>query len=214
MSARPAAPDPPDRAGMSARPAASARPTRSARPDRAGAVRAALRRLVAERGFHGASMGAVAREAGVATGTAYVHYASKDELVVAAYAETKLRLGEAAVAAVDPAEPPERRFRALWVAAYGHLLEHPDDARFLIQVDGSPYAGAAHAAVVEREDDPLLRAAGAPDMAGRLLELPLDVIYELGLAPATRLVARGVALSGEQVATVAEACWRAISRPG
>ena len=35
-------------------------------------------------GFHGASMGAVAREAGVATGTAYTHYASKDDLVLAA----------------------------------------------------------------------------------------------------------------------------------
>jgi len=29
-------------------------------------------------------MGAVAREAGVATGTAYTHYASKDDLVLAA----------------------------------------------------------------------------------------------------------------------------------
>ena len=69
------------------------------RPDRAAAVRAALRKLVAERGFHGASMSAVASEAGVATGTAYVHYASKDELVHAAYLEAKRELGAAAVAA-------------------------------------------------------------------------------------------------------------------
>ena len=51
--------------------------------DRPAAIRRALRDLVAERGFHGASMGAVAKEAGVATGTAYVHYESKDELVYA-----------------------------------------------------------------------------------------------------------------------------------
>ena len=54
---------------------------------------AALRALVAERGFHGASMSAVASAAGVATGTAYTHYASKDELVLAAYLETKAELG-------------------------------------------------------------------------------------------------------------------------
>jgi len=53
--------------------------------DRAAAVRSALRTLVARHGFHGASMSAVAREAGVATGTAYTHYTSKDELVLAAY---------------------------------------------------------------------------------------------------------------------------------
>ena len=38
--------------------------------DRAAAVRSALRTLVARNGFHGASMSAVADEAGVATGTA------------------------------------------------------------------------------------------------------------------------------------------------
>jgi AcrR family transcriptional regulator len=57
--------------------------------DRAAAVRAAVRTLVARKGFHGASMSAVAREAGVATGTAYTHYASKDELVLDAYCETR-----------------------------------------------------------------------------------------------------------------------------
>ena len=60
--------------------------------DRAAAVRGALRMLVARDGFHGASMSAVASEAGVATGTAYTHYASKDELVLAAYREAKAQL--------------------------------------------------------------------------------------------------------------------------
>ena len=64
--------------------------------DRAAAVRGALRTLVARNGFHGASMSAVASQAGVATGTAYTHYASKDELVLAAYRETKAQLAAAA----------------------------------------------------------------------------------------------------------------------
>ena len=68
--------------------------------DRAALVRDALRRVVAERGFHGASMSAVAKAAGVATGTAYVHYESKDELVIAAYLELKQQLGLIAAAAI------------------------------------------------------------------------------------------------------------------
>ena len=62
--------------------------------DRPAAIRRALRNLVADRGFHGASMGAVAKEAGVATGTAYVHYESKEELVnasVLAWADDTIR---------------------------------------------------------------------------------------------------------------------------
>ncbi len=57
-----------------------------------------MRHVVASKGFHGASMGAVAAAAGVATGTAYVYYASKDELIVATYVETKRELGDSAVA--------------------------------------------------------------------------------------------------------------------
>jgi len=183
------------------------------RQDRAASVRAALRRLVAERGFHGASMSAVAKEAGVATGTAYVHYDSKDELVLAAYLETKLRLGEAAAAELDLRAAPEQQFRALWLGAHRHLAADPGEARFLIQVDGSPYAEVAHTTAMEREDDPLVRAAEQPAMAARLLPLPLEVLYELGMAPAVRLAARELPLSTREIDLIAAACWRAITRP-
>ena len=114
--------------------------------DRAAAVRSALRTLVARSGFHGASMGAIAQRAGVATGTAYTHYASKDELVLAAYLETKARLAAAATADVDAGAAPDQRFEAIWLATYRHLAAHRDEALFLLQVDTSPYKAAAHEA--------------------------------------------------------------------
>ncbi len=192
----------------------SAQASASVRPDRAAAVRAALRRLVAAQGFHGASMSAVAKEAGVATGTAYVHYASKEELILAAYVETKRRLGAAAVADVDPADGPQQRFAGLWLAAYRHLVENPDDARFLAQVDSSPYALSAHSRSREHDDDPLTLAAQEPDIAALLLPLSSEVLYELGMAPAVRLAAQGAQLTGAQLELVAGACWRAISVAG
>jgi AcrR family transcriptional regulator len=193
--------------------------------DRAEAVRSALRTLVAERGFHGASMSAVAEAAGVATGTAYTHYASKDELVLAAYRETKAQLGAAATvgpaAAAPPADDGARsagatlgdgaadRFRAIFLGSYRHLAARPDHARFLLQVDHSPYRAAAHAALPD--DDPIVAAAAT--FAAELLPLPLEVLYELGLAPAVRLAAAEVELSDAELDAVADACWRAISRP-
>jgi AcrR family transcriptional regulator len=179
--------------------------------DRAAAVRRALRALVAQRGFHGASMSAVAAEAGVATGTAYTHYASKDELVVATYLETKAELAAAATAGLEPSSDPPELFRAMWIGAYRHLSANRDHALFLLQVDASPYKAEAHS--IAMEGDPLVAAAAAPDIAARLLPLPLEVIYELGLAPAVRLAASGEELSEDDLATIADACWRAISRP-
>ncbi|HEY1974676.1 MAG TPA: TetR/AcrR family transcriptional regulator [Pseudonocardia sp.] len=181
--------------------------------DRAAAVRAALRTLVARNGFHGASMNAVAREAGVATGTAYTHYASKDELVLAAYHETKAALGLAATASLDPNLGAERRFHALWLACYRHLRANPDHAQFLLQVEHSPYRDPAHQSALANTNDPLLTQAARPDLAERLLPLPLDVLYELSFSAAVRLAASGIELTPAQLDEIADACWRAISRP-
>ncbi|HEV2243308.1 MAG TPA: helix-turn-helix domain-containing protein [Streptosporangiaceae bacterium] len=180
--------------------------------DRAAAVRGALRTLVARNGFHGASMSAVASEAGVATGTAYTHYASKDEVVLAAYRETKAKLAAAATTGLDPTAEAAARFRGIWLASYRHLKANPDHARFLVQVDHSPYRSAAHEAVIA-DGDPLVAQAAAPDAAAWLLPLPLEVIYELGLSPAVRLAAGGTELTEEQLSQIADACWRAITRP-
>lgn len=181
--------------------------------DRAAAVRAALRDLVARHGFHGASMSAVAREAGVATGTAYTYYASKDELVLAAYGETKATLGLAATAGLDPGVPADERFHAMWLACYRYLTANPGHARFLLQVEHSPYRGPAHAYALTRDDDPLLAQVALPDVSARLLPLPLDVLYELSLGPALRLAASRIELTESQLVETAAACWRAVSRP-
>jgi AcrR family transcriptional regulator len=171
-----------------------------------------MRTLVAGHGFHGASMSAVAAEAGVATGTAYTHYASKDELVLAAYRDTKAELAAAATADLDRSAGAANRFKQLWLAAYRHLAAHREHALFLLQVDCSPYRDDAHEAALAAGDDPLLREAASPDIAARLLPLPLEVLYELGLAPAVRLAASGIDLGDEELGAVAEACWRAVTR--
>jgi len=185
----------------------------STRVDRAALVRRALVELVAERGFRGTSMGAVAERAGVATGTAYVHYASKDELIIAAYREVKLDLGRAAVAGVDPSADPEQRFRTLWKGIHTHLAADPVRARFLVQIDASPYATEAHAAAAGDPDDELMAAGGAPDMAPLLVDLPLEVLYDLGIAPVVRLVAAGHQVTARELDQMAHACWRAVTRP-
>ena len=158
-------------------------------------------------------MSAVAAEAGVAAGTAYTHYASKDALVLAAYIETKAELAVAATAGLDPAAGPAERFRSIWLAAYRHLAANRDHALFLLQVDCSPYRSDAHQAAMAVADDPLLAQASAKDLAAKLLPLPADVLYELGLAPAVRLAAGEAKLGERDLGAIADACWRAITRP-
>lgn len=164
--------------------------------------------LVARNGIHGTSMSQVAAQAGVATGTAYVHYGSKEELLIAAFVEAKRRLGEVASHDLDLTEPPEKTFDALWRRLYELLEDDPALARFLTQMDESPLRQRAHAALADDDQLTLL----AEKMASQLVDLPVEIIYELGLAPAVRLVASDTRLDDRQLSTVIDSCWKAIHR--
>ena len=186
--------------------------TRTKTPvDRAALLRRSLLELVAERGFRGTSMSAVAEHAGVATGTAYVHYDSKDELIVATYVEIKADLSAAAVVGLDPSASPDELFLHLWHNAYRHLAADPARARYLIQVESSPYAHEAHAQVMQRKD-PLGEVSA--EMAGFVVDLPQLVVWDLGFGPAIRVVADpDRALDERQLDRLARACLRAVKRP-
>lgn len=164
--------------------------------------------LVAERGIHGASMSQVAERAGVATGTAYVHYESKEELLIAAFVEAKAQIGAVAAHDLDLTAPPEETFASLWRRLYEHLLGDLHLARFLTQIDESPLRERAHKALAD--DDPLVKLGN--EMAEHLVDLPVEIIYELGLGPAVRLAASNTSLDDAQLSLVIESCWKAIHR--
>lgn len=178
------------------------------RVDRAALVRRAMVELVAETGIQGATMGEVAKRADVATGTAYVHYRSKEDLLIAAFVEVKLQLGAAVTDGLDYTALPREIFEAVWRRAYDHLRADPAPGRFLIRVDESPLRQRAHDALA---DDPLTQLAA--NMAPHLIDLPIEIIYELGLAPAVRLSSWGVPLDDRGIDMVVASCWRAVT-PG
>jgi TetR/AcrR family transcriptional repressor of multidrug resistance operon len=180
--------------------------------DRPAAIRRALRDLVANRGFHGASMGAIAKEAGVATGTAYVHYESKEELVYATYLELKAELGAAVLTDHDELAPPPDRWHDILTKAYEFLAEEPKRARFLTQLEESPYYEEAHSRLVAA-GDPLVEMASSDDIADLLIPLPVEVVYALSFGVAVRLVAAGVALKPAELELLVEATWRAVTKP-
>ena len=103
----------------------------------------------------------------------------------------------------QPLTLPERRRRARASA------REANDPREIVGVEGGP----AHESALAGEDDPFLAEVALPDVAVRLLPLPIDVLYELALSPAVRLAAAGIELTQAQLDEIADACWRAVSRP-
>src|SRR5438093_7724962 len=98
-------------------PAAGAPP-----PKRELILRAAID-VFAERGFFGAQVADVARAAGIAAGTVYLYFRSKDDLLVSIFERTmRDGLAEGRKAVADVRDPAERlrRFARLHLARLGH----------------------------------------------------------------------------------------------
>lgn len=82
----------------------------------------AARALLIQRGFQDVALDDVAKKAGVAKGTLFLYYKSKDELISAAFADLVDRLGRN----LDAVERSPLRGRALLEDAARVVLEHFD----------------------------------------------------------------------------------------
>ncbi len=146
----------------------------------------------------------------MATGTAYTHYESKDELVYATYLEIKAGLSGAVLDGFDPAAPGFDKWSHILTTAYDYLTEEPERAGFLSQLEESPYYEEAHARHMA-SGDPLAEALQAEELRSLLVDLPEPVIYALTFGVVVRLIAGGVQLKDDELVMLVYATWRAVT---
>src|SRR5690349_10335712 len=95
---------------------ATVTPLRTGEPARAGKRDAILRAAIdvfAERGFFNAQVADVARAAGVAAGTVYLYFRSKDDLLVSIFEQTVREAIDQGRATVAPLKDPVEQLRAI-----------------------------------------------------------------------------------------------------
>lgn len=95
--------------------------------------------LVAQTGLSGLTMAAIAREAGLATGTLYVYFKSKEELLVALYEQAKTAVAARLREGDDPAAPFRSRFMNMWMTWLESRLTHYAEMVFVEQYYNSPW---------------------------------------------------------------------------
>jgi len=91
--------------------------------------RAALS-LVARDGFAGATTARIAAEAGVAEGSIYRHFKSKDALMLAIYRRIKAEVYMAVMEEYDEAAPLHDRFTHIWRHVFAAYRADPDALLF------------------------------------------------------------------------------------
>ncbi len=122
-------------------------------PNKLAAIFKATLKVVLSDGFTGLKMGAVAKEAGIATGTLYVYFESKEELINELYLELKRRSAKRFMMGYDPVAPFMMNFESIWKNYLAGQLESPEAAAFMEQYYRSPYLRQA----VKEETDKLLQ---------------------------------------------------------
>ena len=150
-------------------------------------IRSAIE-IVAESGLAAATTSAIAQRTGVAEGTLYRHFESKDDLLIAAYRQLKSEVFLQAGADVDESALPPERLKRTWRAIY-EAYRNDRDAflfaqRFMESALTEREGGEASQAITRMVTD-LLRDG---IKSGDFKDISPDLLTNLFLAPISYLL--------------------------
>ena len=128
----------------------------------------------AESGFGGVSVPAIASGAGVAAGTMYRHFASKEALVNALFVHWKSALRDHLLADFPFGASPEVQFLTLWRRLHGFAQAHPRAIAFLELHHHGPYLSDASLSVEREVLLPILGYMQAGQATGAVREVPAE----------------------------------------
>ncbi|NIM27656.1 MAG: TetR family transcriptional regulator [Gammaproteobacteria bacterium] len=134
--------------------------------------------LISRHGYHATSMRDIARATGMLPGSIYYHFASKDALLVAVYAEGVQRIAGRVDRVVAAQTTPLKRLEAACVAHLEMLLADSDYAQVVVRVLPQDVPAASARLTALRDDYEarfrrLIAALGLPRARRRYARLTL-----------------------------------------
>lgn len=112
-------------------------------------LNAALK-LFTEFGFHGTPTSKIAQEAGVANGTLFHYFKTKDELIVALYVDIKKRLGFCVSQDIQQDDNIYEQAKKYYIAAVHWGIDNETEFRYVQQFLSSPYVAMIPADIQEQ----------------------------------------------------------------
>ncbi len=175
--------------------------------------------LIAEHGFHGAPMAMIADRAGVAAGTIYRYFDSKDALIDAIFSELERKVVEFLMQGYSLDRSLRDRFVYLSTMIIRYFIANAVQFRFIEQYMNSPYG-------VTLRRERLLGKARDIDLFRNLLQegidrralkdLPLTLHFALAFGPILSLLRDHILgfmeLDDALIQKVVEASWDGVRR--
>jgi AcrR family transcriptional regulator len=184
-------------------------------PERREAILDAALHCFVERGFHGTAIPDIARRTGIAAGTIYHYFNSKEELVNALFRKWKAEIARRVFTAFPQTAPPRQQFAAIWREMAAFAVAHPAAFAFLELHNHSSYLDAESVAA----DRSLKEFASAVVLHAQKdgVIKPLDRVLLMELVFGAFIgILRAhwegrAALGEEEIAGAEQACWDAVA---
>lgn len=143
-------------------------------------LQAALK-LFAEFGFHGTPTSKIAQAAGVANGTLFHYFSTKEELITSLYIHLKTQLSQfsAADVVLEQGAGVKEKSRWAYLNALHWALQNPDGFRFIQQFTNSPFLLLIAPEEVKKQTAPSLGLITEGITAGFIKPLPPEFIHTL-----------------------------------
>jgi len=184
--------------------------------NKAKAIHNAAMKLVINTGFTGLKMADVARNAGIATGTLYIYYKSKEELINDIYLETKKEIVALLSNPNHKAETFYTTYRNMWLAYFSYCFENPEKMLFVEQF---LYSGYIEESVYNRVEDmfaPLNQFLLDGQKNGMVKQLDIEILkaqMEGAIHEIIKMIVKsGKSLGTEQLHKCFDMAWDSIKQ--
>ena len=111
--------------------------------------------LIYEIGIAGLTMAKLAQKSKIATGTLYIYFKNKEELINELYHKLELESVDRFFQGYNENEPFKIGLKRIWLNYLNHRIEHYKESVFLEQYYRSPYITREHIVLAESMKDPV-----------------------------------------------------------
>jgi AcrR family transcriptional regulator len=108
--------------------------------DKKEAILKSTLELIKDNGFHGTPISKIAKHAGVASGTIYHYFHSKDAIIIALHQRIKTQMVAAMFNETNSSKEYKQQFFDGWINLCKYFINNPSALFFHEQFNSSPYA--------------------------------------------------------------------------